>query len=256
MKRKRVAQCFPWLAMAVAGVCLLSFNRIEEPAKREFPVLAALKVQEQAEVGPIERKIQKKEQQKLAQEQKAADLEERRERLSPRERFETAVLVGDSIAEGYIDYEILDPESIVAKKGIRTDTAGPEIEKALSLSPGCIFLSIGMNDLEYCRGSSELFAERYRELLTGIREADAKLPIYVNGILPILPEAVEKKPVMGNVDVFNEALRAVCEELDIVYIDSSDLLEGKEEWYQKDAIHLKSPFYPLWLERMEEMAGL
>ena len=71
-----------------------------------------------------------------------------------------------------------------------------------------------------------------------------------------MPEAIEKKAELGQVSAYNEALRQMCEELGLTFIDSSDLLEGKEDWYQKDAIHLKSQFYPLWLNRMEEMAGL
>ena len=79
---------------------------------------------------------------------------------SLRRRFEQAVLVGDSVAEGFIDYEILDPSRIVAQKGLRADSAGPDIEKALDLSPSCLFLSIGLNDLEYCAGGQRPFCKR------------------------------------------------------------------------------------------------
>lgn len=256
--KKRRKRYFPLLVVVLMGGYLLSSCRLAGASEREFPVLAQIRAQERADAGSIELEIQKKEQQEKEEqkEQEQKIPEEKREQMTPRERFGTAVIVGDSIAEGYLDYQILNPESIVAKKGIRTDTAMPEIEKALALNPSCLFLSIGMNDLEYCWGESARFAGNYRELLKGIRELNQEIPIYVNGILPILPAAVEKKPVMGNVDAFNEALQEVCAELEVVYVDSSDLLEGKEEWYQKDAIHLKSPFYPLWLERMEETAGL
>ena len=79
--------------------------------------------------------------------------------------------------------------------------------------------------------------------------------VCVNGILPVLPQAVAKKEALGHVEEFNKALQEMCERLVLIYIESGDLLEGKEEWYQKDAIHLKYDFYPLWLARIEEVAG-
>ena len=115
---------------------------------------------------------------------------------------------------------------------------------------------MGLNDLQYCRGDSGRFVEYYRERIVEIRESHPDLPVYVCGILPILPGAVEKKAELGYVDAFNEALRQMCEEFQLPFIEGGDLLEGREEWYQKDEIHLKSEFYPLWLGRMEEVAGL
>lgn len=172
------------------------------------------------------------------------------------ERFEGAVLVGDSVATGFLDYQILDADSIVALRGLRTDTAGKEIEKALELTPKVLFLSIGLNDLEYCRGDSGLFIRRYEERLQEIRDTDPDLPIYINGILPVLPEAVEKKQALADVDTFNQALKQMCIKWKLTYIDNSQLLAGHEDWYQKDAVHLKSAPYPLWLAHMEEAAGL
>lgn len=178
------------------------------------------------------------------------------DKQSLRRRLGSAVIVGDSVAEGFLDYEFLEADCVIAEKGLRADAAGGEIQKALDLQPTQLFLSIGLNDLEYCQGDSGRFVRYYRERIQEIREVFPELPIYINGILPILPEAVEKKAELGYVDEFNEALQQMCEELGLTFIDSSDLLEGREEWYQKDAIHLKSQFYPLWLNRMEETAGL
>ena len=42
----------------------------------------------------------------------------------------------------------------------------------------------------------------------------------------------------------------------IPFLDNGDILDGHEDWYQKDSVHLTSQPYPLWLARMEEAAGL
>ena len=72
----------------------------------------------------------------------------------------------------------------------------------------------------------------------------------------MLPEAVEKKQALADVDTFNQALKQMCIKWKLTYIDNSQLLAGHEDWYQKDAVHLKSAPYTLWLAHMEEAAGL
>lgn len=68
------------------------------------------------------------------------------DRESLKKRFGQSVIVGDSVAEGFIDYEILDPSSIVAQKGLRA-------------APGAGAGSPGLCERDYagtaCRGGKE-----------------------------------------------------------------------------------------------------
>lgn len=238
------------LLLVGIGFAFTGKEQKKEKGEEEFPAVGWIRTLEQEDVQGIEKKLDAKEQ---AEQKKDPDT---LDRSSLKERFADAVLVGDSVATGFLDYEILDSASIVALRGLRTDTAGPEIEKALELAPDVLFLSIGLNDLEYCRGDSTLFIRRYGERIKEIRDRDPNLPIYVNGILPVLPEAVEKNPFLGQVDAFNQALETMCKEQGLAFIDNSQMLQDHADWYQRDAVHLKSTPYPLWLERMEETAGL
>lgn len=260
MTQSRKGALYLLLAAALLAGYILNREKSRGQGTEEFPAVDWIRTQEQADVGEIERELLLRDQEEEAERLKTEAAKEPEDKpmdkQSLRRRLGSAVIVGDSVAEGFLDYEFLETDSVIAEKGLRADSAAEEIRKALDLSPTKLFLSIGLNDLEYCRGDSERFARYYRQRILEIREEYPNLPIYINGILPILPEAVEKKAELGQVDAFNESLRQMCEELEIAFIDSSDLLEGKEEWYQKDAIHLKSEFYPLWLNRMEETAGL
>lgn len=240
------------LIILLAGMWFAGNGNVWEKkkTKEDFPAVGWIEAQENIDVKAVEAKLDEKDAAEQKTDPGALD------RGSLTERFADAVLVGDSVATGFLDYEILDATSIVALRGLRTDTAEPEIEKALELTPKVLFLSIGLNDLEYCRGDSGLFIKRYEELLGEIRDQDPDLPVYINGILPVLSEAVEKKPVLQDVDAFNQALKEMCKKWKLTYIDNSEMLNGHEDWYQKDAVHLKSTPYPLWLERMEEAAGL
>lgn len=265
MKGKRSSTFYGILAAVCFVWGFLVFDRGTEGTKEEMPAVAWIQAQEQADTKEIEREWAGREQAERAvqeaqqEEQEEREREEKEKSLNKqelRQRFETAVMVGDSVAEGFLDYEILEADSIIAEKGLRADTAGKDIEKALALSPTQLFLCLGLNDLEYCRGDSSRFVKEYEKRILEIRETAPELTIYVNGILPVLPEALEEKEDLAHVDAFNRALKKMCESLDVAYIDSSGLLEGKEEWYQKDSVHLKVMFYPVWLDYMEEMAGL
>lgn len=259
MKQSRKGALYLLLAVALLAGYILNLRQGRSPGSEDFPAVEWIRAQERSDVGAIEQALLKRDQEEAAKQLKAAEEATEQkplDRQSLRRRLGSAVIVGDSVAEGFLDYEFLEADCVIAEKGLRADSAGEEIRKALDLQPTQLFLSIGLNDLEYCRGDSERFVRYYRERIREIREEFPEIPIYINGILPILPEAVEEKAELGYVDEFNEALREMCDEQKLTFINSSDLLEGREEWYQKDAIHLKSQFYPLWLNRMEETAGL
>ena len=277
MRKKRIRIRLLIMAAALAVVCACQSGLAQQNRQEEFPALAWITALEQKDTGAIKAELNARdeaERQQEAQEAQEAesqdgaagqagdggqtdDPEEKpTDREGLKKRFGQAVIVGDSVAEGFIDYEILDPSSIVAQKGLRADSAGPDIEKALSLSPTHLFLSIGLNDLEYCQGDSSRFVREYEARLQEIRDRAPDLPVYVNAIMPVLPAAEEKKPVLQYVDEFNAALKELCDRWGIPFLDSGDILEGHEDWYQKDSVHLTSEPYTLWLARMEEAAGL
>ena len=277
MRKKRIRIRLLIMAAALAVVCACQSGLAQQNRQEEFPALAWITALEQKDTGTIKAELNARdeaERQQEAQEAQEAesqdgaagqagdggqtdDPEEKpTDREGLKKRFGQAVIVGDSVAEGFIDYEILDPSSIVAQKGLRADSAGPDIEKALSLSPTHLFLSIGLNDLEYCQGDSSRFVREYEARLQEIRDRAPDLPVYVNAIMPVLPAAEEKKPVLQYVDEFNAALKELCDRWGIPFLDSGDILEGHEDWYQKDSVHLTSEPYTLWLARMGEAAGL
>lgn len=48
--------------------------------------------------------------------------------------------------------------------------------------------------------------------------------------------------------------KELCDKKRIAFIDSSDLMS--DEYYEQDGIHFKASFYPVWAEKMAEVAGL
>ena len=48
----------------------------------------------------------------------------------------------------------------------------------------------------------------------------------------------------------------MCAELQLTFVDNSQLLKWEDAVYEYDGIHPKYPFYPKWLRHMADCAGL
>ena len=173
---------------------------------------------------------------------------------SLKEKFTGAVIVGDSITEGFTEYDILNTSSVVAKIGVHLDELDEQIKQVKKLSPGIIFLSLGMNDVEHTNGDADEFVKQYGAVVDELKKSVPGAHIFVNAIFPVQEKAVKEKPVFAEIENFNEKLKELCDKKRIAFIDSSDLMS--DEYYEQDGIHFKASFYPVWAEKMAEVAGL
>ena len=176
--------------------------------------------------------------------------------LTYSQRFANSVIMGDSLAEGFSDYGIIDKSNVIANKGMVVSKAGEEVSKAISKNPENIFISLGTNDIGYYNGNSEKFLNYYRQLINQIKENLPNTKIYINCIMPVEEKAIEKNTYLIHIDDFNTGLKNLCTETGATYIDNSVLIEGVENIYQSDGIHFKYEFYPLWIENMAKYAGI
>lgn len=176
--------------------------------------------------------------------------------IAIKQTFQGTVILGDSITNSITEYGYLDTDVVVAKLGLSVAGADEQIDTAISLYPSTIFMSFGANDLETYISDSEAFIDAYRVQVKKLQEALPGVPIYINGILPILQSTIDSIPALGYYPQYNEALQALCQEMGLTYIDSSFLLEGNENMYEPDGEHVVMGFYPKWLTYMAEMAGL
>ena len=65
---------------------------------------------------------------------------------------------------------------------------------------------------------------------------------------------VEEEPLFEHIAEYNEALRAMCDKLQIAYVDNTELVTDR--YYEADGMHFKADFYPVWARRMAEFAAL
>ena len=173
-----------------------------------------------------------------------------------RKRFQDAqaVVVGDSITEGLDEYGYLTRSNVVHDRGVSVAEADQLLATAVGLQPRVVFLSFGMNDLEYFNGNADRFVTSYEEQIAKVQRQLPGVKVYVNSILPMKQKAIDEKPLRAHREDYNAALQAMCQRLDIPFIDNSGLVQ--DDWYASDGIHLSRKYYPYWMQHMIEVAGL
>ena len=215
------------IVLIVQGVRGLFYKKADTSAGLEY-----IHGEEKGDIAAIEKKIELLEKK---------DGEEGAGERSLKEKFTGAVIVGDSITEGFTEYDILNTSSVVAKIGVHLDELDEQIKQVKKLSPGIIFLSLGMNDVEHTNGDADEFVKQYGAVVDELKKSVPGAHIFVNAIFPVQEN-------------FNEKLKELCDKKRIAFIDSSDLMS--DEYYEQDGIHFKASFYPVWAEKMAEVAGL
>ena len=98
------------------------------------------------------------------------------------------------------------------------------------------------------------FMIHFRKKHTVIRKKLPETKIFINSIFPVQKWRVEEEPLFEHIAEYNEALRAMCDKLQIAYVDNTELVTDR--YYEADGMHFKSDFYPVWARRMAEFSAL
>ncbi len=170
--------------------------------------------------------------------------------------YKGTVLLGDSITNSIVEYEILGRDIVVSDIGLSVAKADDEIDTAIGLNPSTIIMCFGANDLETYVENSDKFIAAYLQQIKKLKKALPGVKIYINGILPIEQSRIDSTPALGYYEDYNTALQQMCQENQCTYIDSSILLKDHAELYEPDGEHMVYDFYPKWLTYMAEKAGL
>lgn len=246
-KRIAIIGCVIFAAVVLAAIIITELVGSLTGRVDTTEGIQILQQAESADVTAIETKIQKLE-------ERESEQHEDGDSRSIKEKFASAVVMGDSITEGFAEYDILNASSVVAKIGVKLRDMEDQTEKLKEINPQVVFLSYGANDIVDTGGDSEVFIEEYKAVIKQIQSDLPNTKIFVNSIFPVQSQEVEKEPAYENLDAYNEALRELCDKQKIAYVDNTELIADK--YYEQDGIHLKPDFYPIWAEHMAEVASL
>lgn len=227
------------LVFAVRGVKGLIGGGTDTSAGVEY-----IRKEEAGDISAIEQKIALLEQQSAGEE----------DTRSMKEKFSGAVVIGDSIAMGFAEYDILNASSVAAEIGVHLTEMDEIIAKVKDLSPSIIFLATGSNDVTATNGDTEKFISQYKDVIAQLEKEVPDAHIFVNAIFPVQDKAVEKEPELKDIADYNTALKEMCDSKSIGFIDNTEIVS--EEYFEPDGVHFKASFYTIWAERMAEVASL
>lgn len=210
--------------------------------------LEYIQTKEAENVTDIENKIS------LLEQQDSTSSEEGEDTRSLKEKFSTAVVIGDSVTQGFSEFDVLNASSVIARIGVHLYETDDLIAQAKEISPGTVFLALGRNDLASTEGDVDKFIEQYTEVLDQIAEELPDANVFVNSIFPVQDKALEDDPYLKDIAQYNEALSKLCDSREIGFIDNTDLAE--EQYFEEDGQHFTADFYPGWAEHMAEVAAL
>lgn len=163
--------------------------------------------------------------------------------------FSKSALIGDSMAEGIVDYRILDSSNVFAERGKRLETADDLFASAISARPENLFIEFGMNDLIAYRGKEKPFIKEYLSKINQLKKELPNTNIYVVSISKISPLGIQEKPALKNFTGYNKAMKEMCRKEKINFVDTTLLFDSSSE-YEFDGIHPKEPFYSNWVKLM------
>ena len=110
--------------------------------------------------------------------------------------FSSAVVMGDSISEGFVEYDLLNASSVVAKIGVELYELEDQIQTAVNIAPQMVFLSYGMNDLVATNGDTDRFIQQYSAVVDQLRKKLPDATLYVNSIFPVSAAKQAEDPVV------------------------------------------------------------
>ena len=162
------------------------------------------------------------------------------------------IFAGDSIT-AYGRFSEFFPEKKVMNRGIGSDTTEGlynRMDEILSHNPKSIFIMIGINDM--ARNIQEDEAIRYYGMiLSEIQEKNPECKIYVESVLPT------RTIDLNVIQSYNNALNALCEDMNVEYIDlySAFITDGEpnDEMFSADKVHLNGNGYKEWINEVRPM---
>ncbi len=163
--------------------------------------------------------------------------------------FSDVAIVGDSRAEAFNSFEVLDSRHVAAKIGITVKGALADFDtfksELTSVNPSSIILIFGLNDVED-KISVETYIKELMDLSNQLQETFPEATIYINSILPTTQHAIDKVAAYEDIPSWNDTVSAYCEENNVPYVDITDTVEAHTDLYEPDGIHMTKEFLEYW----------
>ena len=172
------------------------------------------------------------------------------------QRYKKTIVLGDSVVESILDYHLLSRHQVVARRNRNIYQIFGDLLLTVSYEPSCVFMMYGKRDLVNFEGNVSSFINYYKKAITYLQVELPEVQIFVNSILPSRKDIMDYYGGFHKLDQFNSALKYMCREMHINFIDNSKLVNWTEDMFEYDGHYPSYSFYVKWLEYMADSAGL
>lgn len=181
--------------------------------------------------------------------------------------FDDAVFIGDSRTEGLVLYTGLADVTAFAYKGLMVDTifTAPLVNidgKKLSVMDALedtqfnkVYIMLGINETGWAY--SDIFIDRYGQVIDSIKEINPHAVIYIQSVFPVTDEVSATHEYITNTKIYeyNQRIREMAKEKKAYYLNTAEAFApaggSLPEEASTDGIHLKKEYCEKWLYYLE-----
>ncbi|MFZ3009741.1 MAG: SGNH/GDSL hydrolase family protein [Candidatus Microsaccharimonas sp.] len=165
------------------------------------------------------------------------------------------VLFGDSLLGRFNNNLIDQLEQTIPSSNVYNCAAGgwnsndgiKRVEYIAMLSPDVVVLSFGANDTAPWK--EQVALSTFIQNMEFMVRTFTKAKVIVLLCPHVSVESPEQTKEFNNsLDMYNEAIRRICDEHHAVYIDSDGLLVNLDDYHEDDGVHLNQAAYDLIIE--------
>ena len=185
------------------------------------------------------------------------------------EYFEDAVFIGDSRTEGLKMFGGPQNAKYYASNGLKVDTVftrpviktatGDKVTVIEALRQTApfkkVYIMLGINELGWAY--SDLFIEKYGEVIDEIKKIAPEAQIYVQSLLPVTKERSQSDEIFNNANIggYNDLIQQMATEKGIYYLNVAQCMADAEGNLYSDAstdgIHLKKAYCERWFDYLK-----
>lgn len=173
-----------------------------------------------------------------------------------RKVFKDVYIVGDSLMNGLEAYNILNSNRLITQVSASLYHLSGNVKKIVKASPQVVILHYGVNMISTNKNQLNNFISMYTKLIKQIQKGSPDTRIIISGLFPVDTDIARAKR-FTKIDAYNKALKKMCGELKVEFLDSSSVLKDHPECYGSDGIHLSKAFYEkYWLRFIIREMGI
>ncbi len=147
-------------------------------------------------------------------------------------------------------------DTVFTRPAININGKKLSVSDALSITQfDKVYIMLGINELGWAY--SEIFINKYNEIIDYVKSLNKDAQIYVQSIIPVSKEKSINDKIYNNknIEIYNELIKQMCYDKEVYYVNVLEELVDDEGNLPIDAsvdgIHLKREYCQKWYDYLK-----